>query len=234
MPVSLTEKISSSLIITRSQLQQRMSGIIARSEVQMETGDEFLNYHSIGNWSQSQERSHKNESVCQVWGSLYCNHVEGFQNRGENRKLETLYTFWGRHLRIKDICNEFGRPLTGHSLVTTQWNMTKLGKLTNLYVIFLAVGFISSHDAIWTLCKLEPSPFMNFGTGNGPFAASGHMVQNPPCWRTSCPLGHPQQSDFIKTNLHFLCFGCPSALLALQHGGFCTMWPLAAKGPLFD
>ena len=46
---------------------------------------------------------------------------------------------------------------------------------------------------------------------NGPFAASGHMVQNPPCWRASCPLGHPEQSDFIKTNLHFLCFGCPSA-----------------------
>ena len=67
---------------------------------------------------------------------------------------------------------------------------------------------------------------------NGPFAASGHMVQNPPCWRASCLLGHPEQSDFIKTNLHFLCFGCPSALLALQHGGFCTMCPLAAKGPL--
>ena len=46
---------------------------------------------------------------------------------------------------------------------------------------------------------------------NGPFAASSHMVQNPPCWRASCPLGHPEQSDFIKTNLHFLCFGCPSA-----------------------
>ena len=46
---------------------------------------------------------------------------------------------------------------------------------------------------------------------NGPFAASGHMVQNPPYWRASCPLGHPEQSDFIKTNLHFLCFGCPSA-----------------------
>ena len=41
-----------------------------------------------------------------------------------------------------------------------------------------------------------------------------------------------EQSDFIKINLHFLYFGCPSAWLALQHGGFCTMWPLAAKGPL--
>ena len=71
----------------------------------------------------------------------------------------------------------------------------------------------------------------NISSSNGPFAASGHMVQNPPCWRASCPLGHPEQSDFIKTNLHFLCCGCPSAELALQHGGFCTMWPLAAKGP---
>ena len=46
---------------------------------------------------------------------------------------------------------------------------------------------------------------------NGRFAASGHVVQNPPCWRASCPLGHPEQSDSIQTNLHFLCFGCPSA-----------------------
>ena len=24
--------------------------------------------------------------------------------------------------------------------------------------------------------------------GNGPFAANGHMIQNPPCWRTSYAL----------------------------------------------
>ena len=32
--------------------------IIARSEVQMETGKEFLNFDLIKNWSLSQERSH--------------------------------------------------------------------------------------------------------------------------------------------------------------------------------
>ena len=32
--------------------------VIARSEVQMETGDEFLNFNIIKNWSPSQERSH--------------------------------------------------------------------------------------------------------------------------------------------------------------------------------
>ena len=46
---------------------------------------------------------------------------------------------------------------------------------------------------------------------NGPFAADGHMVQNPPCWRASYALGHPKQSDFIQLNLNFLCFACPSA-----------------------
>ena len=63
--------------------------------------------------------------------SLDCNHVEGFQ---KSEKLETLHGFWG--------------PLTGHSLVTTQCNITKLGILTNFYVIFVVVGFISSYDAI--------------------------------------------------------------------------------------
>ena len=28
---------------------------IARSEVQMETGEEFLNFHLIGNWNKSQD-----------------------------------------------------------------------------------------------------------------------------------------------------------------------------------
>ena len=43
---------------------------------------------------------------------------------------------------------EFGRPLTAHSLVLMQCNITKLGKLTNLYPIFLAMEFISSYDVI--------------------------------------------------------------------------------------
>ena len=66
---------------------------------------------------------------------------------------------------------------------------------------------------------------------NGPFAASGHMVQNPPCWRASYVLGHPQQRKCNFVLMKSLCSGCPSGQLALQHGGFCTMWPLAAKGP---
>ena len=58
---------------------------------------------------------------------------------------------------------------------------------------------------------------------NGPFAASGHMVQNPPCWRASYALGHPQQRKCKFVLMKSLCSGCPSGRLALQHGGFCTM-----------
>ena len=50
-------------------------------------------------------------------------------------------------------CVEFVEPLAGDSLVTMQWNITKLGKLTNFYVTVLAMGFISSYDAIWTMRK---------------------------------------------------------------------------------
>ena len=49
----------------------------------------------------------------------------------------------------------------------------------------------------------------------GPFAASGHMVHAG--GQAAHSLGHPKQSDFIKNNLNFLCFGCPSGQLALQH-----------------
>ena len=58
---------------------------------------------------------------------------------------------------------------------------------------------------------------------NGPFAASGHMVQNPPCWRASYVLGHPKQRKCKFVLMKSLCSGCPSGQLALQHGGFCTM-----------
>ena len=93
---------------------------ITRSEVQMETGDDFLNVHFIINWSPSHQ----------------C--FRFFPVRLEPcRRLSKL-------LIIRDL----------------------LGKLTNFYVIFLAMRFISSNDAIWIMCKLGPSSIMNFGTGN--------------------------------------------------------------------
>ena len=58
------------------------------------------------------------------------------------------------------------------------------------------------------------------------------MVQNPPRWRASHALGHPKQRKFKFNWMKSLCFGCPSAQLALQHGGFCTMLPSAVKDPL--
>ena len=36
---------------------------------------------------------------------LDCNHVKGFQ---KSEKLDTLYRFERHHLRIRDICMEFG------------------------------------------------------------------------------------------------------------------------------
>ena len=32
---------------------------------------------------------------------------------------------------------------------------------------------------------------------NWTFSANGHMVQNRPCWRAGCALGHPRQNDSI-------------------------------------
>ena len=52
---------------------------------------------------------------------------------------------------------------------------------------------------------------------NGPFAANGHMVQNPPCWGASYALGHPKQRDYIQSHLNFLCFGSgPNVQLELS------------------
>ena len=50
------------------------------------------------------------------------------------------------------------------------------------------------------------------------------MVQNPPCWRASYALGQPKQRKCKFVLMKSLCSGCPSGQLALQHGGFCTIY----------
>ena len=51
---------------------------------------------------------------------------------------------------ISELEKFVGILATFDSLVTTQWNVTKLGKLCDFYVIFLdlAIGFISSYRSI--------------------------------------------------------------------------------------
>ena len=85
-------------------------------------------------------------------------------------------------------------------------------------LLFLIVDVILSSQNLDTGGKLKRVTW-----SNGPFAASGHMVQTPPCWRASYPLGHPKQRKFKFVLVKSLCSGCPSGQLALQHGGFCTM-----------
>ena len=82
----------------------------------------FSRYCSNGDWDeflnflfQSEILVHHNKDHIKISHftkfevlSLDCNPVEG------------LYGFGGRHLRIRDICMEFRRPLKGHSIVTMQ------------------------------------------------------------------------------------------------------------------
>ena len=74
--------------------ERNFSKVIACSGAQMETGDKFLKFHLIRNWSSSQERYHI--KISQVFNFevllLDCNQVEGFQ------KLEKIGDFvwiWG-------------------------------------------------------------------------------------------------------------------------------------------
>ena len=89
----------------------------------------------------------------------------------------------------------------------------------------------SSDICTWVVCHVNHQCLQSL-CYHGPFAANSKMIQNPPCWRASYALGHPKQRKFKFDWMKSLCFGCPSLKLALQHFGFCTMWPLAAKDPL--
>ena len=74
--------------------------------------------------------------------------------------------------------------------------------------------------------------------GNWPFAASDHVVQNPPCWRASSLLSRhwdikTKRPEPVKLDL----FWCPSAGIIMSlpssMADFCTTWSLAAKSLLF-
>ena len=81
------------------------------------TGDEFLTFHLIRKLKFITGKIiliKISQFAKFVILSLACNHVEGFQ---KPEKLQPLYGFGG-------LCMEFRRPLTGHSLVTTQGNIT--------------------------------------------------------------------------------------------------------------
>ena len=68
--------------------------------------------------------------------------------------------------------------------------------------------------SIWIIVKLSCQENIILNTWqqccysdiNGPFAANGHMVQNPHCWRASCILGYPKQSDLNPVKFKFSLF----------------------------
>ena len=89
-----------------------------------EAGDEFLNFHFNQKIGVHYKKDHIKVSQFTKFEVLLldCNRGKGFQ---KSEKLETVVGFGGSHLRIiiRDICMEFGRPLTGHSLVSGYYVM---------------------------------------------------------------------------------------------------------------
>ena len=65
----------------------------------------------------------------------------------------------------------------------------------------------------WALCIIVPH-------GTKSAILDGKRMQEP-----------PKQTDFNQPSVTFLCFGFPSAYLAIQRGRFYTMWQFHAKGP---
>ena len=55
---------------------------------------------------------------------------------------------------------------------------------------------------------------------NRPFAACHSRGTKPPCWNAKVALEQDQQKAYIIWNSNFLCFSCPSATFASQHGSF--------------
>ena len=86
----------------------------------------------------------------------------------------------------------------------------------------------------WFIALLSP---VIIGQSNRPFAANDHVVQKSSMLESKLiiisALGHQNKgkSSFTGSGLFVLMSQCGNNNeLALQHGGFCTTWSLAAKG----
>ena len=128
----------------------------------------------------------------------------------------------------------FFAKLSNH---TTNYNVASLrflkqGKFffhaikPQLMFVFCLFHFVFHKYAGWNTMNKCP-------VSNGPFAASGHMVQNPPCWRASCPLGHPEQKGLHQDKFAFplfwmsQCVACSPAWWILYHVTASCKGPIA-------
>ena len=59
-----------------------------------------------------------------------------FQVYHRNEKNFEFIWFWGRHLKIRDVCMDLEPCFKVHNLVVVQLNNTKLGRMTNFKVVF--------------------------------------------------------------------------------------------------
>ena len=90
--------------------------------------------------------------------------------------------------------------------------ITDLDQVKNIRLQFLSFFFFFLSLCVFHKNLLGDKTFnvyMRYRT-DGPFAAHGHMVQNPSCWRVSDALGHPKQRTFKFDLMKSLCSGCPS------------------------
>ena len=92
----------------------------------------------------------------------------------------------------------------------------------------------------WQKSLFSYGKFVNLRLGdNRPFATNDHMVQNPTCLRASSLLfphwdikTKASQAWLVQVSFVLMSQWGNNNKLALQHGGFCTMWSSVAKGLL--
>ena len=64
-------------------------------------------------------------------------HFKEYQ--GNHKNFKSLYDFWGRCLKIRDVCMDFELYFKVHSMVSVHPKSIILGQITNLNMIFHVV-----------------------------------------------------------------------------------------------
>ena len=71
------------------------------------------------------------------------------EHHGNHKNFKSLYGFWGRCFRIRDVCMDFELYFKVHSLVFVHPKSIILGQMTNLIMIFHVVVSVYRFVKIW-------------------------------------------------------------------------------------
>ena len=125
------------------------------------------------------------------------------------KNFKSLHGFWGRCLKIRDVCMDFETNFKVHNLISIYPKSIKLGQMTNLNMINTNLNMIFMlwcQFIDWFKFETRPSSLLNFGTAYQQINTTGlfshtHLIQVPGCFKPSASSEFSTDSTYLWTSI---------------------------------